>query len=155
MRPWHIHHANRRTRFGAGQRIWVRWILSIRSGCQTVLVSILLAALACSRTLADEPSVKPVSIPRVGVVDERFQSYNVEMVEVTGGRFWKPYGPNTSNAGLDLFAYRPPINLASPRLRKLAAALGPAYERHAGPHWKNSGSASSLVFPLGVLKHRH
>jgi hypothetical protein len=22
-------------------------------------------------------------------------------------------------------------------------------------HWKNSGSVSSLAFPLGVLKHRH
>lgn len=24
-------------------------------------------------------------------VQERFQSYNVEMIEVIGGRFWKPY----------------------------------------------------------------
>jgi len=30
---------------------------------------------------------------RVGSVDERYQSYNVEMLEVTGGKFWKPYGP--------------------------------------------------------------
>ena len=76
-------------------------------------------------------------MPRVGVVDERFQSYNVEMVEVTGGRFWKPYGPNTSSAGSDLFAYRLPINLASPRLRKLAAALAPAYVRVSGT-WANA-----------------
>ena len=27
----------------------------------------------------------------VAHVDDRFQSYNIEMVEVTGGRFWKPY----------------------------------------------------------------
>jgi hypothetical protein len=52
---------------------------------------------------------------RIGTVDERFQSYNVEMVEVTGGRFWKPYGPDTSNARSDLFAYRPPIDLANAR----------------------------------------
>ena len=31
-------------------------------------------------------------MPRIGAVSERYQSYNVEMVEVTGGRFWKPYG---------------------------------------------------------------
>ena len=31
------------------------------------------------------------SMPLVGTVDERFQSYNIEMVEVIGGRFWKPY----------------------------------------------------------------
>lgn len=30
-------------------------------------------------------------MPRIGTVDDRFQSYNIEMVEVTGGRFWKPY----------------------------------------------------------------
>ena len=36
-------------------------------------------------------SINPASIPRIGTVEERFQSYNVEMLEVTGGRFWKPY----------------------------------------------------------------
>jgi hypothetical protein len=84
-------------------------------------------------------------------VDERFQSYNVEMVEVIGGRFWKPYSSqNTSNvkqpqqpastpAGMDpnLYQYRPPIDLTNPRLRKLAAALGPAYVRVSGT-WANS-----------------
>ena len=33
----------------------------------------------------------PATMKRVGKVDERYQSYNVEMLEVTGGRFWKPY----------------------------------------------------------------
>jgi hypothetical protein len=91
---------------------------------------------------------------RVGLVDERFQSYNVEMVEVTGGRFWKPYasaaaGPPASAApapppagtpaGLppDLFEYRPPIDLGNARLRLLAKALGPAYVRVSGT-WANS-----------------
>jgi hypothetical protein len=88
-------------------------------------------------------------MPRVGTIDQRFQSYNVEMVEVTGGRFWKPYastaeqkpdvavpvtpaGPNP-----DLFEYRPPIDLTNARLRRLAAALGPAYVRVSGT-WANS-----------------
>ena len=116
-----------------------RSILTMGAKRQTVLISMLLLMPACSRGLADPPSVTPASMVRIGEVDERFQSYNVEVVEVTGGRFWKPYSPNTSGAASDLFAFRPPINLASPRLRKLAAVLGPAYERHAGPHWKNSG----------------
>ncbi|HWZ01457.1 MAG TPA: hypothetical protein VNX17_10270 [Edaphobacter sp.] len=30
-------------------------------------------------------------MPRVGTIDERFQSFNIEMLEVTGGRFWAPY----------------------------------------------------------------
>ena len=104
---------------------------------QTVLISILLVVLACARVLADEPSLSPTSMARISEVDERFQSYNVEMVEVTGGRFWKPYGRNTSIAGSDIFAYRAPINLASPRLRALAAALAPAYVRVSGT-WANA-----------------
>jgi hypothetical protein len=91
-------------------------------------------------------SVNPSSMPRLGTVDARYQSYNVEMVEVTGGKFWKPYasperssqGQEKSNA-TDLYAYRPPIDLANPKLRKLAAALGPAYVRVSGT-WANSTS---------------
>jgi hypothetical protein len=30
-------------------------------------------------------------MPRIGTIDDRFQSYNIEMLEVTGGKFWKPY----------------------------------------------------------------
>ncbi len=72
---------------------------------------------------------------RLGSVDPRYQSYNVEMVEVTGGRFWKPYadrGPDEQ----DRYQHRPPLNLDNPRLRKLAAALGPAYMRVSGT-WAN------------------
>jgi len=97
-------------------------------------------------------SVDPSRLPRLGTIDERFQSYNVEMVEVTGGRFWKPYNASTSapsardadNAGNipaggnpDLFAYREPVDLSNPRLRRLAAALAPAYLRVSGT-WANS-----------------
>jgi heparanase 1 len=96
-------------------------------------------------------SINPAAMPRVGSVDERFQSYNIEMVEVTGGRFWKPYAskadtsssakqPSSNQpAGMDpsLYQYRPPINLANPRLRKLAAALGPVYLRVSGT-WANT-----------------
>jgi hypothetical protein len=111
--------------------------LAIGGKSQTVLVSTLLVVLACSRDLAAAPSVTPASMVRIGKVDERFQSYNVEMVEVTGGRFWKPYGPNTSSTASELFAYRPPINMASPRLRKLAGALAPTYLRVSGT-WANA-----------------
>jgi heparanase len=89
-------------------------------------------------------SVNPSSMPRLGTVDTRYQSYNVEMVEVTGGRFWKPYASPTQNSqsqdksnATDLYAYRPPIDLANPKLRKLAAVLSPAYLRVSGT-WANS-----------------
>ena len=92
-------------------------------------------------------------MPKTGTVDPRYLSYNIEMVEVTGGRFWKPYGAQSAEkasapasaaspsqqVGDDSarFQYRPPIDLSNPRLRKLAAALGPAYVRVSGS-WANS-----------------
>ena len=95
-------------------------------------------------------SVTPSNMPRLGTVDERYQSYNVEMIEVTGGRFWRRYGTMTRNsqnspgkssipAGMaaDLYEYRPPVDLAKAKLRKLAAALGPAYLRVSGT-WANT-----------------
>jgi hypothetical protein len=96
-----------------------------------------LLALACSGAHADGLSIDPANMLRIGAVDERFQSYNIEMVEVTGGRFWKPYGAQPPAAGTDLYAYRPPIDLNTVKLRKLAAALAPAYLRVSGT-WANS-----------------
>jgi hypothetical protein len=98
---------------------------------------------------------------RIGTVDERFQSYNVEMVEVTGGRFWKPYGPNAWDVRSDLYAYRAPIDLANARLRRLAAALAPAYMRVSGT-WANATYfADSDIVPSappdgfsGILTHQ-
>ena len=80
-----------------------------------------------------------------------YQSYNIEMLEVTGGMFWKPYGlasngqragaPDRSGvpAGMDanLYEYRPPVDLSNSKLRRLAAALGPAYVRVSGT-WANT-----------------
>jgi heparanase len=111
-------------------------------------------AVSAAAILAQQkPSiaVSPSEMPRLATVDPRFLSYNVEMVEVTGGRFWKPYPssgepakPNSSpdanqQVGVDpsLYQYRKPIDLSNPRLRKLAAALGPAYLRVSGT-WQNS-----------------
>jgi heparanase len=100
-----------------------------------------IVSLFCPQTSSAETPVvvNPSTMPRLGTVDARYQSYNVEMVEVTGGRFWKPYAsPSSSDKSnaRDLFAYRPPIDLANPKLRKLAAALGPAYLRVSGT-WAN------------------
>lgn len=107
-----------------------------------------------SHGIAQIVSLSPSTMPAVGSVDDRYQSYNVEMLEVTGGKFWKPYGPGleaalrqpapTSSggdtpAGMNpgLYEYRPPIDLTNARLRKLAAALGPAYVRVSGT-WANT-----------------
>jgi hypothetical protein len=126
-----------------------------RSSGFKVRMGIALAALAAiqqARAQTPTLAVDPSRLPRLGTIDPRFQSYNVEMVEVTGGRFWKPYGargPVLSDRGADnagnipaggnpeLFAYREPIDLSNARLRMLAAALAPAYMRVSGT-WANS-----------------
>ncbi len=114
---------------------------------------VLCTAVIIAKLGTKPPSViAPAKLPRIGAVDERFQSYNIEMVEVIGGRFWKPYDSKAEEsqaaakqasanqpAGMDpsKFQYRPPIDLTNARLRKLAAALGPAYLRVSGT-WANT-----------------
>jgi heparanase 1 len=115
---------------------------------QSWLTSALLVAQTHAAPVPDVPTITPSSLPRIGTVDERFQSYNIEMVEITGGRFWKPYrsqpdAPSAPSADTprnkdsNLFQYRPPIDLTNTRLRKLAAALAPVYLRVSGT-WANS-----------------
>lgn len=96
-------------------------------------------------------AIAPGRLPRVATIDQRFQSYNVEMAEIIGGNFWKPYGPGgevakspaaplgqgVAGADPNLFQAMPPLDTANPRLRRLAAALGPAYVRISGT-WANS-----------------
>src|SRR5271169_1530701 len=114
-----------------------RAIDRIRPKHQAWLLSALLVAFPCSWAAGEEMSIAPGSMARVGAVDDRFQSYNIEMIEVTGGRFWKPYPPKRSGPHSDLYEYRRPIDLHNPQLRKLAAALAPAYLRVSGT-WANA-----------------
>lgn len=159
-----------------------------------MLTSLLpLLSVACQSTTNTQSNViankSPASsnalalagMARVGAIDDRYQSYNVEMLEVTGGKFWKPYGPEldailkegkpaapaqvdgATPAGMDprLYEYRPPIDLTNPRLRKLAAALGPAYVRVSGT-WANTtyfpdtdeAPAKPPAGFMGVLSHQ-
>jgi len=97
----------------------------------------LLMASPCFGEASDELSLAPARMIRIGSVYERFQSYNIEMVELTGGRFWKPYSSERFDPRPDRFEYRHPIDLGNPRLRKLAAALAPAYVRVSGS-WANA-----------------
>ena len=134
-------------------------MLSCRiAGLRGVLLIALLGTSACRQKATENSTVTvtPSRMQRVKTVDERYQSYNVEMLEVTGGKFWRPYGPELdavlkqpapaaasssgdTPAGMNpgLYEYRPPLDLTNPRLRKLAAALGPAYVRVSGT-WANT-----------------
>src|SRR3954454_8130830 len=135
--------------------------------------AVIVAGLGGAPSIAQTPAqLSPALFPRIAVIDARFQSYNVEMLEVTGGRFWKPYSSQLGGlqkpasdtpAGMnpELYEYRSPIDLGNSRLRKLAAALGPAYIRVSGT-WANSTYfAESDEAPAtppagfnGVLTHR-
>jgi hypothetical protein len=134
-----------------------------------ILISTAMAFFGTAGCFA-APAGKPVSplspatMPRIGTIDDRFQSYNIEMVEVTGGRFWKPYASLTEEKQPDanqpsgmapsLYEHRQPINLYNARLRKLAWALGPAYVRVSGTwanttFFHNSDDAAPTTPPTG------
>lgn len=128
---------------------------SINRRCVALAIGALVALPSLAIAQGQRPiSLAPGTMKRVGQIEERYQSYNIEMLEVTGGRFWKPYKdikrpapkeePTLSKqsnapAGMsaDLYQYRPPIDLTNPRLRAMAAALSPAYVRISGT-WANT-----------------
>jgi hypothetical protein len=118
-------------------------------GCAAITAALV---LACAHAVAAEISLAPATMPRIGNVDERFQSYNIEMAEVTGGPFWKPYGASATGAGRNLFSQRSPKALGNDRLRSLAAALSPAFMRVSGT-WANTtyfaGSDEASAKPSG------
>lgn len=103
----------------------------------------LASAAALSASIA--APLDPAVLPKLGTVSDRFQGYNVEMIEVTGGAFWKPYdapdvlpdGPTPPGMDPKIYAYRTPKDLYNPKLRMLAAALGPSYMRVSGT-WANA-----------------
>jgi len=82
-------------------------------------------------------AIIPDTLSRVATIDDRFQSYNVEMAEVIGGNFWKPYSkttpatsrePSTQFAiGQDpaMFEARPPIDPAAELFNEPTMSSGP------------------------------
>lgn len=98
------------------------------------------ALLAASTVLAlgaagpaAQPPLQLGKLGKLGTIDARYQGYNIEMVEVTGGRFWAPYGGPAD----ERYRQRPPIDLTNPRLVALAKGLGPSLMRVSGT-WANN-----------------
>ena len=133
------------------------WQRACASAAKVILLT---ATLYSTPTNGQIAAVTPQAMPAIARVDQRYQSYNVEMAEVVGGKFWKPYAmldavvgriasttttdqsapPSTApviGESSAMFKARPPVDLSNMRLRKLAAALGPAYIRVSGT-WANS-----------------
>jgi hypothetical protein len=115
--------------------------------CGGGAVMLLSAVLSCASARAAEIGLEPDTMPRVGTIDERFQSYNIEMAEVTGGPFWRPYDAQTTGARTDLTSNRTPKDLGDARLRRLAAALSPAYLRVSGTSANSAYVAGSDEVP--------
>ncbi len=99
----------------------------------TAALALTMIASGAGATPSDAP-LALAKLPKLAKVDNRFQSYNIEMVEITGGRFWAPYG---GPAG-EMYRMRPPLDMKAPRLRHLAQALAPAYVRYSGTWSINS-----------------
>ncbi|TPV59986.1 hypothetical protein FJ444_07480 [Aestuariibacter sp. GS-14] len=106
-----------------------------------VTLSVLLVntLFACNNNQSQQTdiSISPVGMKKTGSISERFLAYNVEMVEVTGGRFWAPYKEGKAPSGDERYEYRPPIDLTNARLQKMAAGLAPSYVRFSGT-WANA-----------------
>ena len=129
--------------------LMLRSFIRIGPHLQALAGAGVLLAVPCHFATAGGVTLVPAELPAVATIDQRFQSFNIEMVAVTGGPFWKPYAgrddiaksrDNTPSAAAkppDLFSNRQPIDLANPRLRKFASALSPAYLRVSGT-WANS-----------------
>jgi len=116
----------------------------------TLPLGISQAAAAAETNTGQRAEIEAENLKAVGRVDERFQSYNVESVEVTGGNFWAPYpepgaaparaaaGPHGTEFSSGAYQKREPIDLkGNHRLRMLTKALGPAYMRVSGS-WANN-----------------
>jgi heparanase len=97
-----------------------------------LLAAVSLVALGGASN-APAPSLQLARLSRIATVDARYQGYNIEMVEVTGGEFWAPYGGPPD----EVHRQRPPIDLTDPRLVALARGLGPSLLRVSGT-WANN-----------------
>ena len=113
--------------------------------------------------------INPSQMKQIGSVDERFQSYNVEMVEVVGGEFWKPYHlmdslPSVESAATydvsqkneKMYRQLSPINLADKRLMNLAKGLAPVYVRVSGTwanaiYFQDNDESKMTKVPLGFV----
>ena len=122
------------------------------------LISLLVASIlsdfnsneAAAQSNVSIIKINPKEMRHIGSVDERYQSYNVEMVEVVGGEFWKPYklmdslpslnaasNYDVSQKNEQMYRKLSPANLADKRLLNLAKGLAPAYVRVSGT-WANA-----------------
>lgn len=110
-----------------------------------------LVAAAASGCSSENPdlTLRSEGLNQVNEVSPYYQSYNIEMAELVGGRFWKPYkdikkplgvnsyGIDVTDSSSDIYQEMPPVDLSDERILKLARGLSPAYVRVSGT-WANA-----------------
>lgn len=113
----------------------MRQIAMVLASASTI--GLLTAASAAKTDRAALPiAIEAKRMPLVREIDERFQSFQIGFSHLTGGETWKSYdampkGQQPSSLAAVREA-RAATDLASPRLRTLAAALAPFYLRYSG-----------------------
>ena len=86
-------------------------------------------------------SLKIYTRAPTALVDERYLSFAIDSAQVVGGTFWAP--PGKGEGWLDTHAIDG-FDFSRPRLRRLAAGLGPAYLRIGGT------DADRIVYAVGT-----
>ena len=113
-----MHTLRFRLRYAAAAILWMAVTATAQSGERSVDLPTLL---------------RPGEWTQIARTDARYLSFNIEMAEITGGEFWAPYDDPQRRR----YAPRKPVDLADPRLRRLARGLSPAILRVSGT-WANS-----------------
>lgn len=116
--------------------------MKITAYCLAFAFAIIAKTGMAQEAAASSPVLNLSTLQKIAQVDERFQSFNVEMCEVVGGDFWVPYHlldrARVQNEGFAALKHGiKPIDLYQEKLRMLASALGPAYMRVSGT-WANT-----------------
>src|SRR5207244_12578020 len=107
----------------------------VRLGTALALASISAMVGCASHNRSSMNTLAPATMPRIATIDERYQSYNVEMLEVTGGKFWKPYGPE-----LHALIKQPAPGAASSSSGDTLAGVNPGFDPYRPPTHQSNGS---------------
>lgn len=126
---------------------------------------LLILLVAVSYSYGQQKSLATVNLKqmkKLGTVDERYQSFNIEMCEVVGGDFWIPYElldsvkkVSVKKKGFAALKWKiAPIDLYKNKLRILAKAIGPTYVRVSGTwanavYFQNNDEAELVTPPAG------
>lgn len=111
---------------------------------RTVLVTASVLGASLPGGLIAQTTALPGKMPKIGEVDSRFQSYNLDLIAITGmpakGSDAQSHSAERVDTVMSGIKLEKPLDLYNRRLRIMASGLGPAYLRTSGT------SANSVFF---------